>query len=547
MKKKSIFSKLISCTIAVTTLLIAMPNTTTKAATTWNNSADVSWIDSSKKVIAFAFDDGPVRGNTATTILNTLEKYKMHATFFYQGNQINNSNKAEIKRAYNIGCEVASHTYSHPYLTNLSVSQIQNEVNRNASMLKEITGQSNFLIRPPYLATNSTVLNTINVPLVTCSVDTKDWNGASKNQIIQTVLNANDGDILLMHETYNTTAQAVEYLVPELIKRGFVVTSVSELFKIKGKTMTSGQVYTSCRGSNIPNQKPTTNPSNPSTPTNPSVTIPGETAKLADGWYYIKNVNAGKYLQVAGNTGKAVQNVELSTGIGVAGQKWYLKNVGNGYVTLKSGLGDFMIDIANAKNEDGANAQIYNSHSGTAQQFMLKTTSSNNTYVIATKCSNLTKVLDDYNFDKNNGANVCQWTYGGKANQQWVFEAVNSKPEEKPSETTKPDQPTKPTETTTPSVSGLKLDYTINNWGSAYQVSFKVTNNSSASISTWTLKLKKSEIKIDTSWNVNVNESGDYYVITPASWNASLPKGGSAEFGVQGSGAIGKTLNYTLN
>ena len=542
MRKKSIISKLISCTIAVTTLLMAAPINTVKAATTWNNTADVSWIDSSKKVIAFAFDDGPVRGNTATTILNTLEKYKMHATFFYQGNQITAANKAEIKRAFDIGCEVANHTYSHPYLTNLSVSQIQNEINKNANMLKEITGQSNYLIRPPYLATNATVLNAVNVPFVTCSVDTQDWNGKTKDQIIQTVLNANDGDILLMHETYNTTAQAVEYLVPELIKRGFVITSVSELFKIKGKAMTSGQVYTSCKGANISNSTPNTKPTEPTDPT-PSVTVPGETAKLADGWYYIKNVNAGKYLQVAGNTGKAVQNVELSTGTGVAGQKWYLKNVGNGYVTLKSALGDFMVDIANAKNEDGANAQIYDSYSGTAQQFMLKTTSSNNTYVIATKCSNLTKVLDDYNFDKNDGANVCQWTYGGKANQQWVFEAVNSKPEEKPSEPIQPDQPTEPT---TPSVSGLKLDYNINNWGSAYQVGFKVINNSNTSVSTWTLKLKKSEIKIDTSWNVTINESGDYYVITPVSWNSNIPKGGSVEFGVQGSGSIGTTLNYTL-
>ena len=542
MRKKSIISKLISCTIAVTTLLMAAPINTVKAATTWNNTADVSWIDSSKKVIAFAFDDGPVRGNTATTILNTLEKYKMHATFFYQGNQITAANKAEIKRAFDIGCEVANHTYSHPYLTNLSVSQIQNEINKNANMLKEITGQSNYLIRPPYLATNATVLNAVNVPFVTCSVDTQDWNGKTKDQIIQTVLNANDGDILLMHETYNTTAQAVEYLVPELIKRGFVITSVSELFKIKGKAMTSGQVYTSCKGANISNSTPNTKPTEPTDPT-PSVTVPGETAKLADGWYYIKNVNAGKYLQVAGNTGKAVQNVELSTGTGVAGQKWYLKNVGNGYVTLKSALGDFMVDIANAKNEDGANAQIYDSYSGTAQQFMLKTTSSNNTYVIATKCSNLTKVLDDYNFDKNDGANVCQWTYGGKANQQWVFEAVNSKPEEKTSEPIQPDQPTEPT---TPSVSGLKLDYNINNWGSAYQVGFKVINNSNTSVSTWTLKLKKSEIKIDTSWNVTINESGDYYVITPVSWNSNIPKGGSVEFGVQGSGSIGTTLNYTL-
>ena len=161
------------------------------------------------------------------------------------------------------------------------------------------------------------------------------------------------------------------------------------------------------------------------TPT-PSGNIPGQTKTLNDGWYYIKNKHAQKYLQVANNTGKANQNVELSAGTGVKGQKWYLKNVGNGYITLKSALGNFMLDVANGANKDGANIGIYNSYSGTAQQFMVKTTKTNGEYVVATKSSNLTKVLDDYNFGTSNGANVCQWTYGGQANQIWYFEPTNN-------------------------------------------------------------------------------------------------------------------------
>lgn len=367
MKKKSIFSRLLSCAIAITILAIAAPKTTANAAVTWNNTANVSWIDSSKKIIAFAFDDGPVyNSNSAASILNTLEKYKMHATFFYQGNKITSATEAEIKRAYNLGCEVANHTYSHPYLTNLSTSQIQNEVNKSSNILKGITGQSSFLVRPPYLATNANVLNSINVPLVTCSLDTVDWNNGTKDSIINAVLSrAKDGDILLMHETYNATAQAVEYLVPELIKRGFAITSVSELFKMKGKDMVSGKVYTSCTGPNVVNNSVPTTP----TPSTPS----------------------------------------------------------------------------------------------------------------------------------------------------------------------------------TPSTDALKLDYSINNWGSAYQINFKITNNSTANVSSWTLKLKKSEINISSSWNINVKEDADYYVITPMDWNSNIGAGNTVEFGIQGSGNIGTTINYILN
>ena len=59
-----------------------------------------------------------------------------------------------------------------------------------------------------------------------------------------------------------------------------------------------------------------------------------ETVQLPDGWYYIKNVNAQKYLQVAGDQARNITNVEIRKGSGSAGQKWYLQNRGNGYVTL---------------------------------------------------------------------------------------------------------------------------------------------------------------------------------------------------------------------
>ena len=50
-----------------------------------------------------------------------------------------------------------------------------------------------------------------------------------------------------------------------------------------------------------------------------------------------------------------------------------------------------------------------------------------------------------------------------------------------------------------------------------------------------------------TSWNITGNEVGDSYVITPVSWNSNIAKGGCVEFGVQGAGSIGNTINYTLS
>ena len=226
---------------------------TTEPTGEWRNTADISWIDPSKSVVAFAFDDGPIDyGSSASKILDVMENNNQHCTFFYWGEKINNNNQSEIRRAHQIGCEVANHTYTHPYLTNMSQQQIEQEIGRTNAILKGITGQDAHIVRPPYLATNQTVLNAVNAPLITCDVDSQDWNGASKDQIISNVLNnVSDGSILLMHENYDATAQAVEYLVPELMRRGYVIVSVSELAKIKNANISRGHVYSKITGRNI--------------------------------------------------------------------------------------------------------------------------------------------------------------------------------------------------------------------------------------------------------------------------------------------------------
>ena len=239
-----------------------------------------------------------------------------------------------------------------------------------------------------------------------------------------------------------------------------------------------------------------------------------------------------KYLTVEGNKAAAGTNVCISTRTGVDGQKWYVTNTNDGYITLQSKLGSFMLDVAEGEDKDGANIGIYHAYSGDAQRFLVQKTANNGVYTIATKASKSSKNLDVYEHKTADGTNVCQWRFYGNTNQQWQFEKVSS-------ESAQPTQPSNP-------IGGMKLDYSINNWGSGYQVSFKVTNKTGAQINTWTLKLKKSDVKIDASWNVNVKTSGDYYVITPVSWNSVIANGGSIEFGVLGSGTIGNTIGYSF-
>ena len=144
---------------------------------------------------------------------------------------------------------------------------------------------------------------------------------------------------------------------------------------------------------------------------------------IANGWYYIKNVNAQKYLQVKDNKGANGQNVEIGTGTGVKGQKWYVTNTNDGYVTLKNGQG-YMLDVQNGANNDGTNIQTYQNNGADAQKFKI-TNLGNSQYGIVTKVSSDNKGIDVYNYGITDGTNVCQWAYAKGTNQRWIFEPCN--------------------------------------------------------------------------------------------------------------------------
>lgn len=212
-------------------------------------------IDPAKPMVAIAFDDGAVGtdpNSSSMRILNALNDSGFHATFFYVGNWIGN-NQGEVRAAYDMGMEIANHTMSHPNLTEKSASEIRSEYDSCAQLLQSIIGtEPSKLMRLPYLASNSTVQSTLNdVPLISCSVDSQDWNGATSDQIIDKIKTAmNDGSlqnsIVLCHETYDSTAEAMEYLCPYLKSQGWQIVTISEMFEANGKTMNGGQIYTKC-------------------------------------------------------------------------------------------------------------------------------------------------------------------------------------------------------------------------------------------------------------------------------------------------------------
>lgn len=75
-------------------------------------------------------------------------------------------------------------------------------------------------------------------------MDPRDWDVKDKNKVVNHVLaNVKDGDIILMHDIYEPTAEAVAELVPALQEQGYQLVTVSELFQLRGVTPLPGVYY----------------------------------------------------------------------------------------------------------------------------------------------------------------------------------------------------------------------------------------------------------------------------------------------------------------
>ncbi|MDR1800826.1 MAG: polysaccharide deacetylase family protein [Lachnospiraceae bacterium] len=200
-----------------------------------------SGVDPSKPMVALSFDDGP--SGYTDKILGLLKQYGGHATFCQVGQRIAGHESTE-KNIIEQGSEIISHTWDHKQLTKLSEADIKKEITSVNDTLASLNLPTSKLYRPPYGSTNDTVLNVSKelgmVPIL-WSVDTRDWESKNAEAVFAEVKkSAKNGSIILCHDIYESTYQAMELVIPWLTSQGYQIVSVSELMAAGGITMEPG-------------------------------------------------------------------------------------------------------------------------------------------------------------------------------------------------------------------------------------------------------------------------------------------------------------------
>lgn len=206
-----------------------------------------------KKLIAITFDDGP-SGYTAK-LLDGLKARGVKATFFMLGSCAQNYPNT-VRRVYEEGHQVCSHSYDHPALTTKSNDQIYWQMNKTKNILNDILGMNfTYHIRPPYGDCNDRVrgvLGQFNAASFIWSIDPMDWQDRNATIVANRIVSqAYNGAIVLCHDIYGSTVTGVLNAIDTLKSYGYEFVTVNELFRRRGVTLTPGKNYYDCKSTGV--------------------------------------------------------------------------------------------------------------------------------------------------------------------------------------------------------------------------------------------------------------------------------------------------------
>ena len=194
----------------------------------------VNRVETSEKVVALTFDDGPDPAGTQA-ILDTLRERQAPATFFLIGRDI--AAHPDLARAIAAaGHEIGNHSFSHERMIGVTPAWVADEVEATDALIRTTGYRGEILFRPPngkklfalphYLAEHDRTT-------VTWDVE-PDSDGTPDAATVErtTVEQVRPGSIVLLHAMYaarGQTRQAIGPILDALKQRGYRFVTVSQL------------------------------------------------------------------------------------------------------------------------------------------------------------------------------------------------------------------------------------------------------------------------------------------------------------------------------
>ncbi len=188
-------------------------------------------VKTNEKKIAFTMNCA-WNADDIDSILETLKNNNVHITFFMVGEWVDKYPEA-VKKIYEAGHEIGSHSNTHPHVNKLSAEKNLEEIKLSVNKIEQITGQKTNIYRAPYGEYNDTVIKTAQENgyyTIQWNLDTLDYKGLTGEEMWNRLKNKlENGSIILSHNGTKHTADSLDMLIKNIKEKGYEVTTVSNL------------------------------------------------------------------------------------------------------------------------------------------------------------------------------------------------------------------------------------------------------------------------------------------------------------------------------
>ena len=218
-------------TVAVLIAVANIKNISAIPASTTEKYLPIYNVQTEENKIAFTMNCA-WNADDIDSILGTLKNNDVHITFFMVGEWVDKYPEA-VKKIYEAGHEIGSHSNTHPHVNNLSEEKNLEEINLSVDKIQKITGYKTNLYRAPYGEYNNTVIKTAQengfYP-IQWNLDTLDYKGLTGEEMWDRLKNKLDGgSIILSHNGTKHTADSLDMLIKNIKSSGFQLVTISEL------------------------------------------------------------------------------------------------------------------------------------------------------------------------------------------------------------------------------------------------------------------------------------------------------------------------------
>ena len=195
-----------------------------------------SICEATDKSIALTFDDGPDETYT-NAVLDILEHYRVSATFFCLGSQVE-KHPDVLRKMVRAGHVIGNHSWDHPYFTKETDADIRRQIEKTSDVIEQTTCVRPRLFRPPYGDVDDRVTGLVQglgYHVVLWDVDSRDWAGIPGPTIVANVVPRLRPQAIVLHHCAGNvagTVDALPYLIETQEAMGYRFTTLDALWNM---------------------------------------------------------------------------------------------------------------------------------------------------------------------------------------------------------------------------------------------------------------------------------------------------------------------------